>query len=120
MSVELSDLETADFDYHLPPDLIAQTPLPRRDGCRLPVLDRPDDYQTVFAREEGSVAAPTAGLHFTPELLARLTERGVQTAFLTLHVGIGTFRPIKVERVAGHAMHPEWFRLTPAVAEQIN
>ena len=83
-------------------------------------LKRPDDYQTVYARDEGSVAAPTAGLHFTPELLDRLAEHGIEREALTLHVGIGTFRPIKVDDPTQHQMHAEWFRLTPAVAEAIN
>jgi S-adenosylmethionine:tRNA ribosyltransferase-isomerase len=65
-------------------------------------------YQTVYARHAGSVAAPTAGLHFTPELLARCRERDVEQAFVTLHVGIGTFRPIAVERLDDHQMHAEW------------
>ena len=65
-------------------------------------------YQTVYARHRGSVAAPTAGLHFTPELLTRCTERGIAHAFVTLHVGIGTFRPICVDRLEAHHMHSEW------------
>ena len=83
-------------------------------------LKHPDDYQTVYARDEGSVAAPTAGLHFTPELLDRLAERGIERVALTLHVGIGTFRPVKVDDPSQHQMHAEWYRLTPAVAEGIN
>lgn len=83
-------------------------------------LEHPEDYQTVYAREEGSIAAPTAGLHFSPALLDQLASRGIETAFLTLHVGIGTFRPVKTAEVARHQMHAEWYRLTPAVAEQIN
>lgn len=83
-------------------------------------LDRPDDYQTVYARHEGSIAAPTAGLHFSPTLLDRLVEVGIELAYLTLHVGIGTFRPVKVDEVSRHRMHAEWYRLTPTVAEQIN
>lgn len=73
--------------------------------------DRPEDasrYQTVFARHAGAVAAPTAGLHFTPELLARLGQRGVEQAFVTLHVGLGTFAPIKVDDYRNHPMHAEW------------
>ena len=66
------------------------------------------DYQTVFAREEGAVAAPTAGLHFTGDLIARLKSAGVETAFVTLHVGAGTFLPVKAEDTAGHKMHAEW------------
>ena len=83
-------------------------------------LDRPDDYQTVYARHEGSIAAPTAGLHFSPNLLDRLVEVGIELAYLTLHVGIGTFRPVKADEVSHHRMHAEWYRLTPTVAEQIN
>jgi S-adenosylmethionine:tRNA ribosyltransferase-isomerase len=85
--------------------------------------DDPDDrvrYQTVFARYPGAVAAPTAGLHFTPELLERLKARGIETAFVTLHVGIGTFRPIAVENLAEHRMHAEWCRVTAETAEQLN
>lgn len=83
-------------------------------------LERPEDYQTVYAREEGSVAAPTAGLHFSNALLAELMESGIDLAFLTLHVGVGTFRPVKVASVAEHRMHAEWFRLTAEVAARIN
>jgi len=74
-------------------------------------VDRDGDrqrYQTLFAKYEGSVAAPTAGLHFTPELLQRLTERGIEQAFVTLHVGFGTFQPIKTEQFSEHRMHSEW------------
>lgn len=83
-------------------------------------LQRPEDYQTVYSRDEGSIAAPTAGLHFTTELLSELASNGVEQAFLTLHVGVGTFRPVKSDEVRHHRMHAEWFRVTPAVAEQIN
>src|SRR5206468_176834 len=65
-------------------------------------------YQTVYARPPGSVAAPTAGLHFTPELFERLAEKGIERTFVTLHVGVGTFRPIQVEDVTQHQVHPEW------------
>jgi S-adenosylmethionine:tRNA ribosyltransferase-isomerase len=78
------------------------------------------DYQTVYAREDGSVAAPTAGLHFTPDLFARLTQAGVETAFVTLHVGAGTFLPVKVEDVSEHRMHPEWGEVDAATAERLN
>lgn len=73
-----------------------------------------DRYQTLFAREEGSVAAPTASLHFTPELVQSLEEQGVETARLTLHVGAGTFRPVKSETIAGHDMHAEWLEVSDA------
>ena len=76
-------------------------------------------YQTVFAREPGAVAAPTAGLHFTPELLAKLEASGVGRAFITLHVGLGTFRPVKVENVEEHRMHAERFSISAATARAI-
>jgi S-adenosylmethionine:tRNA ribosyltransferase-isomerase len=78
-----------------------------------------EQYQTVYARNPGSVAAPTAGLHFTPELLERLRDRGIQQAHVTLHVGIGTFRPITAETITDHTMHSEWLTVPAATAEQI-
>jgi len=78
-----------------------------------------EDYQTIYAREWGSVAAPTAGLHFTPELLQKLQKQGVTLLSVVLHVGPGTFRPVKVEKVEEHTMHREWFRLDSPVAEAI-
>lgn len=78
------------------------------------------DYQTVYAQEDGSVAAPTAGLHFTPELLARLTDAGVRTERVTLHVGAGTFLPVKVDEVSEHKMHAEWGEVDAATAERLN
>ncbi len=78
------------------------------------------DYQTVYAAEDGSVAAPTAGLHFTPELFESLAGVGVQTAMVTLHVGAGTFLPVKTEAVAEHRMHPEWGEVDAATAERLN
>ena len=80
----------------------------------------PGRYQTVYARHEGSVAAPTAGLHFTPELLEDIKAQGVNLAYITLHVGLGTFRPVRVEDVAEHRMHPEHYEITPAAADIIN
>ena len=71
----------------------------------------PDQYQTVYAEHPGSVAAPTAGLHFTPELLANLEEQGIRHEFVTLHVGIGTFRPVEVENITDHDMHAEWIQV---------
>jgi S-adenosylmethionine:tRNA ribosyltransferase-isomerase len=85
--------------------------------------DRPEDlerYQTVYARERGSVAAPTAGLHFTPEILVRLRERGIETAEVTLHVGLGTFQPVRVERVEDHRLHKEHYSISPEAAAQLN
>lgn len=86
-------------------------------------LDRPADrdrYQTVYARESGSVAAPTAGLHFTPEIFGRLREKGIETAEITLHVGLGTFQPVRSERVEDHRLHREWYRISPEAAERIS
>jgi S-adenosylmethionine:tRNA ribosyltransferase-isomerase len=91
-----------------------------------PYIDRPDTaedrehYQTVFARELGSVAAPTAGLHFTPEILARLTERGIETAELTLHVGLGTFQPLRHEKVEENRLHLERYSISAVAAEKLN
>lgn len=79
-----------------------------------------DDYQTVFADRPGAVAAPTAGLHFTPRMLDGLRERGVQSARVTLHVGAGTFLPVKVDDTTEHRMHAEWGEVSAAVAEQVN
>jgi S-adenosylmethionine:tRNA ribosyltransferase-isomerase len=84
-----------------------------------PLAD-PERYQTVYGHVEGSVAASTAGLHFTPELLVDLRHMGVEMAFVTLHIGLDTFRPVKEERVEDHQIHTEWFELTAPAAEQIN
>jgi len=85
--------------------------------------DRPSDrerYQTVYARERGSVAAPTAGLHFTPEILARLKDRGIATTEITLHVGLGTFQPVRVDRVEDHTLHRESYHISAEAAAAIN
>lgn len=79
----------------------------------------PQQYQTVYAAREGAIAAPTAGLHFTPELLAQLRESGVRQANVTLHVGIGTFRPVESEDITAHAMHAEWVEVPAATVAQI-
>lgn len=78
-----------------------------------------EDYQTVFAKVEGAIAAPTAGLHFTPELIARLAAKGIQTVTITLHVGPGTFQPVKTTDVKRHIMHPEWFEVSEETAGKI-
>ncbi len=83
-------------------------------------LNLPDRYQTVYAKHSGSVAAPTAGLHFTEELLAKIKAKGVQIAYITLHVGLGTFRPIKVDNVLEHKMHAEFYNLTKENADIMN
>lgn len=77
-------------------------------------------YQTVYAEYPGSAAAPTAGLHFTPELLRQMEEKGVRIARVTLHVGLGTFRPVKVEDIQDHVMHKEVYEVLPGAADQIN
>ena len=79
-----------------------------------------DDYQTMFAREEGAVAAPTAALHFTPALMSALAEAGIGHETLTLHVGAGTFLPVKAEDTASHVMHAEWGRIAPETAARLN
>jgi S-adenosylmethionine:tRNA ribosyltransferase-isomerase len=95
----------------LPPYIAARRAEDARDRA---------DYQTVYARQDGSVAAPTAGLHFTAELLAALAARGVSQHFLTLHVGAGTFLPVKTEDVAQHRMHSEFGEVTSATAGALN
>jgi S-adenosylmethionine:tRNA ribosyltransferase-isomerase len=98
---------------------IGHIPLPpyiaRHDSSK----DR-ERYQTVYARERGSVAAPTAGLHFTPEILARMQERGIETAEVTLHVGLGTFQPVRVDRVEEHQLHSEAYSISAEAAEKID
>lgn len=79
----------------------------------------PSQYQTVYATKPGAVAAPTAGLHFTPELLTKLTQMGVQRTAITLHVGVGTFRPVEVESITSHQMHQEWLEVNFATVETI-
>lgn len=83
-------------------------------------LDDQSRYQTVYAKEEGSAAAPTAGLHFTEALLEEAKEKGVEICFVTLHVGLGTFRPVSVDKIEEHDMHSEFYILTEAEAEKIN
>lgn len=83
-------------------------------------LDDPERYQTIYARETGSAAAPTAGLHFTPDLLFRLRDMGVLFETVTLNVGLDTFKPVTADEVAGHPIHSEWARLTPEAARRIN
>lgn len=98
---------------------IGEMPLPHY--IKRPLTpDEKDSYQTVYAKEPGSAAAPTAGLHFTPELLEKIRGMGVSTAFVTLHVGIGTFRPVKVEDITQHVMHTEHYEMSAETAETIN
>ncbi|MCR5282315.1 MAG: tRNA preQ1(34) S-adenosylmethionine ribosyltransferase-isomerase QueA [Lachnospiraceae bacterium] len=98
-------------------DRIGQMPLPPYITEKLEDQSR---YQTVYAKEEGSSAAPTAGLHFTPQLLEQVKEMGVKICYVTLHVGLGTFRPVKEENILDHHMHTEWYEITPESAEMIN
>ena len=103
-------------------DLLAsygQMPLPPYIERSQPVESDRDRYQTTYARVPGAVAAPTAGLHFTPELFAALEARGVSKTFVTLHVGIGTFRPVSVENLAEHQMHAEWAEVQDAAVRAI-
>lgn len=83
-------------------------------------LDDPERYQTVYSKTPGSAAAPTAGLHFTRDLLARIEEKGVKLAFVTLHVGLGTFRPVKEDEITDHIMHSEWYTMDEQTAKTIN
>ena len=95
----------------LPPYIASKRAIDERDA---------DDYQTMFAREKGAVAAPTAALHFTDELMAALAEAGVRREILTLHVGAGTFLPVKVDETDEHQMHSEWGRIDAATADRLN
>ncbi len=98
-------------------DQLGQMPLPPYITHQLKDKNR---YQTVYAKHEGSAAAPTAGLHFTKELLQEIEDRGVKIAHVTLHVGLGTFRPVKVENVLDHHMHSEFYVVEESEAEKIN
>ena len=106
-------------DFFAAVERLGHVPLP-------PYIARPDAppdrerYQTVYARERGSVAAPTAGLHFTPEIFERIRARGIEAAEVTLHVGLGTFQPVHVERVEDHKMHGEAYSISAQAAEQLN
>ena len=96
---------------------VGEMPLPHYITEKLEDNDR---YQTVYAKELGSAAAPTAGLHFTPEILKKIKDKGVNIGYVTLHVGIGTFRPVKVENIEDHKMHSEHYHLPKETADLIN
>ena len=98
-------------------DRLGETPLPPYIHERLADSER---YQTVYSKEKGSAAAPTAGLHFTDSLLADIAAKGVNLAFVTLHVGLGTFRPVSVENITDHIMHREYYSVSPETADVIN
>ena len=98
-------------------DKIGEMPLPPYIHEK---MEDPNEYQTVYARERGSAAAPTAGLHFTDELLQKIRDKGVEEVFVTLHVGLGTFRPVEEENIEDLQMHSEFYSITPEAADAIN
>lgn len=98
-------------------DRLGEMPLPPYITHKLKDKNR---YQTVYAKYEGSAAAPTAGLHFTRELLSQIEEKGIETAYVTLHVGLGTFRPVKADNILEHHMHSEYYQISEEAAEKIN
>ena len=98
-------------------DKLGEMPLPPYIHEQLEDKDR---YQTVYAKNPGSAAAPTAGLHFTPELINRIKEKGIEILYVTLHVGLGTFRPVAVEDVNNHKMHSEFYQISEEVADKLN
>jgi S-adenosylmethionine:tRNA ribosyltransferase-isomerase len=117
-----ANVSPSNFDILDGLDVMGEIPLPpyiRRDAGDSSAEDRAR-YQTVYANEKGSVAAPTAGLHFTEEVFSRIRELGVDVCHVTLHVGLGTFAPVKAERVEEHAMHFERYRVDKSVAQKIN
>ncbi|HNA15378.1 MAG TPA: S-adenosylmethionine:tRNA ribosyltransferase-isomerase [Ferruginibacter sp.] len=122
---KLTDAYVVEFSW-TPPTLSFAEILDASGDIPLPpYIKRKNDesdanrYQTIYARDEGSVAAPTAGLHFTQEIFDRLKEKGIQQAFLTLHVGAGTFKPVKATTMAGHDMHAEWIDVTNTFIQQL-
>jgi S-adenosylmethionine:tRNA ribosyltransferase-isomerase len=117
--IRFQSANSREDDFFAVLDRIGHVPLP-------PYIARPDSpgdlerYQTVYAQQRGSVAAPTAGLHFTPEILDRIRHRGVETADITLHVGLGTFQPVRVERIEDHKLHSETYSISASAASAIN
>ena len=104
-----------DFDAYLKTH--GQTPLPPYIKEK---IEDPERYQTIYAKTEGSVAAPTAGFHFTEDVFRNLRKKGIETQFVTLHVGLGTFQPVKTEQIEKHRMHSEWFKLSDETATLLN
>ena len=98
-------------------DKIGEMPLPPYIHEK---MEDPNEYQTVYANERGSAAAPTAGLHFTEELLQKIRDKGVEEVFVTLHVGLGTFRPVEEENIEDHEMHKEWYTVSEETAKEVN
>lgn len=113
--LRIIEFHCLDFDLYL--KKYGHTPLP--PYIKEEVED-PNRYQTVYAKNEGSVAAPTAGFHFTDKLFEKLKEKGIETKFVTLHVGLGTFQPVKTEQIEDHPMHSEWFELDEKTADDLN
>ncbi|NVJ65714.1 MAG: tRNA preQ1(34) S-adenosylmethionine ribosyltransferase-isomerase QueA, partial [Gammaproteobacteria bacterium] len=115
----LFELELQDSDWQTVMSEVGHMPLP-------PYIDREDEledkerYQTVYSQVDGAVAAPTAGLHFDDELLAKIQAKEVNTAFVTLHVGAGTFSPVRVDDITEHKMHSEWFEVSQEVCDKVN
>jgi S-adenosylmethionine:tRNA ribosyltransferase-isomerase len=105
-------------DFFVQIEKIGHVPLPPYIARDDSSSDR-DRYQTIYARERGSVAAPTAGLHFTPEILSRIHERGIETVEVTLHVGLGTFQPVRVDKVEEHNLHAEPYSISEKAASKI-
>jgi S-adenosylmethionine:tRNA ribosyltransferase-isomerase len=113
------------IQFEVPPHLSLKTWLYETGHVPLPPYIttpevNPEQYQTVYADRVGAVAAPTAGLHFTPELLHRLQARGIQQTFVTLHVGVGTFRPVEADDITAHEMHSEWAEVSPETVDLIH
>lgn len=114
----LFSLELQDGDWQTAMTSVGHMPLP-------PYIDREDElsdkerYQTVYSKVDGAVAAPTAGLHFDDELLQKIADKGVSTAFVTLHVGAGTFSPVRVDNITEHKMHSEWFEVSQEVCDKV-
>ncbi len=108
---------TCDGEFFSVLDEVGQMPLPHYIKEKLEDKER---YQTVYSKELGSAAAPTAGLHFTEDMLLRLKEKGINIAYVTLHVGLGTFRPVKVDEITDHKMHSEWYNIPASTADIIN
>ncbi|MBT9175884.1 MAG: S-adenosylmethionine:tRNA ribosyltransferase-isomerase [Firmicutes bacterium] len=108
---------TVEGDFHAALDRLGQMPLPPYIKEQLADKER---YQTVYSKNLGSAAAPTAGLHFTQTLLEEIKDKGIEIVFLTLHIGLGTFRPVQVEEIAEHKMHSEYYEVSPETAAAIN
>lgn len=110
--------------FNLPPEVALLSVLPAYGHVPLPPYIEasqasPEQYQTIYAQNAGAIAAPTAGLHFTDELFERLEQRGIERTFITLHVGVGTFRPVEVEDITAHPMHGEWVEIPATTVEKI-